>query len=107
MPDLRPKRQKPDEENTPTHTPPTKRKKTQADYSREFRQRMKEDPDKYNEHRDSQKKRRASYLEMSEEATQRNRELQRARQKAYRERKKEFLFFLRFQTCKWVLHPSF
>lgn len=67
-----------------------KEKKTQKDYSREYRQRIKADAETYRLFRKEENERNREYRSRrTEEALQRNRELQRERQKKYRQKLKE------------------
>lgn len=85
---LRLKRKEPEklsECDTVLTSPPPKKKKSQADYSREHRARLKENEKLYKIHRVAETVRVRNYREnRSEDAKQRNRELQRIRQANYR-----------------------
>ena len=69
---------------------PAKRRKTQMDYSHDYRQRMKTNHTEYIIFKELEKHRHREYREKrTTEALERNRELQRLRQQRYRERLKE------------------
>ena len=67
-----------------------KQRKTQKDYSRDYRQRLKTRHTEYTLFKELEKHRHREYREkLTPEAIERNRELQRIRQKRYREKVKE------------------
>ena len=67
-----------------------RQKKTRADYSQEFRARVKANPELYHQHRAAENERNKKYMETrNDEAVLHNRELQRIRQQKYQGRLKE------------------
>ena len=66
---------------------PKRRTKTRKEISKDYRERIKDNPEMLKVHRDSEKKRfKDYYIRRSEEAVERNRQLQRERQQKYRDR---------------------
>ena len=84
---LRPKKDIVVTKDATDNVEPKRRTKTRKEISRDYRERMKDNPEMLKVHRDSEKKRfKEYYIRRSEEAVERNRQLQRERQQKYRER---------------------
>ena len=85
-----PRRRKENEPVSTAQKEPPKQRKTQKDYSRDYRQRLKTRHAEYTLFKELEKHRHREYREkMTPEAIERNRGLQRIRQNRYREKLKE------------------